>query len=245
MKLRADDPRPHSPALLQFLGIKGFGFTKENELFVGRVAQLGFAASLIGEAITGKGALAQFDFETGAWAIRELVCGEGGAQRGWGGRQCCCSGLRRAREARPVCGCVMCKAAAAGHRCINACPCVWRLLQAERLLVALPGMAPAGRTAARCRPAGLPLSETEPLLLFFIAFTLLAAINEGTGEWVCVVLALWQRDWRSAVLALCLPVHSVGCWHSPAAASYVHDCCCFTFDPHPRNSLVCHRQVCG
>ncbi|RLN24948.1 Chlorophyll a/b binding protein domain-containing protein [Panicum miliaceum] len=31
----------------------GIGFTKENELFVGRVAMLGFAASLLGEAITG------------------------------------------------------------------------------------------------------------------------------------------------------------------------------------------------
>jgi photosystem II protein len=50
----------------EFFGIeKGFGFTKENELFVGRVAQLGFASSLIGEAITGLGPLAQFGFETG------------------------------------------------------------------------------------------------------------------------------------------------------------------------------------
>ena len=31
----------------------GFGFTKANELFVGRMAQLGFAASLIGELYTG------------------------------------------------------------------------------------------------------------------------------------------------------------------------------------------------
>merc|ERR1712176_543231 len=49
----------------KFFGVSGFGFTKENELFVGRMAQLGFAASLIGEAITGKGALAQFNIETG------------------------------------------------------------------------------------------------------------------------------------------------------------------------------------
>jgi len=57
------------------------------------VAQLGFAFALIGEAITGKGPLAQFDIET-----------------------------------------------------------------------------------------GLPLSDTEPLLLAFIAFTLFAAINEGSGK---------------------------------------------------------------
>ena len=38
----------------KFFGISGFGFNKANELFVGRMAQLGFAASLIGEALTGK-----------------------------------------------------------------------------------------------------------------------------------------------------------------------------------------------
>ncbi len=31
---------------------------------------------------------------------------------------------------------------------------------------------------------GLPLSETEPLLLAFIAFTLFAAINPGSGRFV-------------------------------------------------------------
>ncbi|WP_411026155.1 hypothetical protein, partial [Salmonella sp. s58078] len=39
----------------------GIGFTKANELFVGRVAMIGFAASLLGEAITGKGILAQLN----------------------------------------------------------------------------------------------------------------------------------------------------------------------------------------
>jgi len=43
----------------------GIGFTKQNELFVGRVAMLGFAASILGEAITGKGILAQLNLETG------------------------------------------------------------------------------------------------------------------------------------------------------------------------------------
>jgi photosystem II protein len=46
----------------KFFGIDNFGFSKANELFVGRVAQLGFAASLVGEVMTGKGPLAQFDF---------------------------------------------------------------------------------------------------------------------------------------------------------------------------------------
>ena len=41
------------------------GFTKSNELFVGRLARLGVAFSIIGEIITGKGALAQLNIETG------------------------------------------------------------------------------------------------------------------------------------------------------------------------------------
>ncbi|CAI5490523.1 unnamed protein product [Closterium sp. Naga37s-1] len=52
-----------------------FGFTKANELFVGRMAQLGFAASLVGEVITGKGALAQLNIETGlpVWEVEPLL----------------------------------------------------------------------------------------------------------------------------------------------------------------------------
>jgi photosystem II protein len=50
----------------KFFGISNsFGFTKENELFVGRLAQLGFSAELIGEALTGKGPLSQLNMETG------------------------------------------------------------------------------------------------------------------------------------------------------------------------------------
>jgi len=59
------DPRVSILNPKEFFGITKFGFTKENEIFVGRTAQLGFAASLIGETLTGKGALAQFDIETG------------------------------------------------------------------------------------------------------------------------------------------------------------------------------------
>lgn len=59
------DPRASLYDPKRFFNVTGFGFTKQNELFVGRVAQLGFAASLIGETLTGKGPLAQFDMETG------------------------------------------------------------------------------------------------------------------------------------------------------------------------------------
>jgi photosystem II 22kDa protein len=70
-------------------------FVQANELFVGRMAQLGFAAALLGEGITGKGPLGQLGLET-----------------------------------------------------------------------------------------GIPLTSAEPLLLFSIAFTLFAAINEGEGKFV-------------------------------------------------------------
>jgi photosystem II 22kDa protein len=79
----------------RFFGFSGFGFTKENELFVGRMAQLGFAAALLGEAVTGLGPLGQLGLET-----------------------------------------------------------------------------------------GIPLNEAEPLLLLSIAFTLFAAVNEGSGKFV-------------------------------------------------------------
>merc|ERR1711924_308320 len=52
------DPKISLATPGKFFGISGPGFTKENELFVGRVAQLGFAASLIGEAISGQGSRA-------------------------------------------------------------------------------------------------------------------------------------------------------------------------------------------
>eukprot|EP00775_Hariotina_reticulata_P010780 gene10779-10936_t len=41
------------------------GFTKSNELFVGRLAMIGFASSLVGEVLSGKGALAQLGYDFG------------------------------------------------------------------------------------------------------------------------------------------------------------------------------------
>jgi photosystem II protein len=50
----------------QFYGISGrFGFTRENELFVGRLAQVGFAAALVFEQVYGQGPLTYFDMKTG------------------------------------------------------------------------------------------------------------------------------------------------------------------------------------
>lgn len=51
------------------LGVTSFGFTKANELFVGRVAMIGFAASLIGEFFqAGKGPLGQLGIPMPAYA---------------------------------------------------------------------------------------------------------------------------------------------------------------------------------
>ena len=58
------DPSNPLRDMRRFFGITRFGFTKQNELFVGRISQLGFASSLIGEGLTGKGILGQFDMET-------------------------------------------------------------------------------------------------------------------------------------------------------------------------------------
>eukprot|EP01025_Chloroclados_australasicus_P005014 TRINITY_DN1140_c0_g1_i1.p1 TRINITY_DN1140_c0_g1~~TRINITY_DN1140_c0_g1_i1.p1 ORF type:complete len:256 (+),score=40.65 TRINITY_DN1140_c0_g1_i1:891-1658(+) len=59
------DPKVSILEPKKFFGFSGFGFTKENEIFVGRLAQLGFAFALIGESITGKGPLGQLGIETG------------------------------------------------------------------------------------------------------------------------------------------------------------------------------------
>lgn len=59
------DPKISMLQPKKFFGITEVGFTKPNELFVGRVAQLGFAAAAVGEAVTGKGVLGQLGIETG------------------------------------------------------------------------------------------------------------------------------------------------------------------------------------
>ncbi|KAL3145684.1 hypothetical protein ABBQ32_003219 [Trebouxia sp. C0010 RCD-2024] len=56
------DPKKNAVSDPQgFLGIsKAFGFTKQNEVFVGRIAMIGFAAAIVGEIQTGgKGPLGQ------------------------------------------------------------------------------------------------------------------------------------------------------------------------------------------
>jgi len=56
-------------------GVRFGGFTKENELFVSRVAMVGMAGTMVGEYFTGNGALAQFDLETGLqlWETKDIL----------------------------------------------------------------------------------------------------------------------------------------------------------------------------
>lgn len=53
------------------------GLNKRNEIIVGRAAMLGFASSLVGEAVTGKGIMGQLDMETGlmGWEVQAIVAG--------------------------------------------------------------------------------------------------------------------------------------------------------------------------
>lgn len=53
------DPKITIFNIKKFFGVTDWGFTPQNELFAGRMAQLGFAASLLGELATGLGPLGQ------------------------------------------------------------------------------------------------------------------------------------------------------------------------------------------
>jgi len=63
----SDEPVPNTPG--QLLGIRGWGFSKANELFVGRVAMLGFAFAILGQlwlgGLQGPGPLAQVAYWLG------------------------------------------------------------------------------------------------------------------------------------------------------------------------------------
>ncbi|GAB4844175.1 hypothetical protein Ancab_037541 [Ancistrocladus abbreviatus] len=177
----------------------GFGFTKQNELFVGRVAMLGFAASLLGEAITGKGILSQLNLETGIpiyeaeplllFFILFTLLGAIGALGDRGkfvddppagldkpvippGK-----GLRSAlglKEGGPLFGFTKSNELFVG-----------RLAQLG-FAFSLIGEIITGKGAlAQLNiETGVPINEIEPLVLFSIVFFFLAALNPGTGKFV-------------------------------------------------------------
>ncbi|KAL6844245.1 hypothetical protein ACP4OV_025918 [Aristida adscensionis] len=176
----------------------GIGFTKENELFVGRVAMLGFAASLLGEAVTGKGILAQLNLETGIpiyeaeplllFFILFTLLGAIGALGDRGRFVDDATGLERAvvppgkglraalglREGGPLFGFTKANELFVG-----------RLAQLG-IAFSLIGEIVTGKGAlAQLNvETGVPVNEIEPLLLFSILFFFFAAINPGTGKFV-------------------------------------------------------------
>merc|ERR1719407_456343 len=175
---------------------KASGFTKANELFVGRLAMLGFAFATLGEIITGKGAIAQLGFETGISPVDAdgLILG--------------LIGFNLIAAFFPASGKFVVEqeeeAAASSKDKVGFFKdgddklfkggfgftkdnelFVGRMAQlgfAASLIGELyTGDGPLGQLGLE---TGIPLNEAEPLLLLSIAFTLLAAINPGKGKFV-------------------------------------------------------------
>lgn len=177
------------------------GFTKSNELFVGRMAMLGVAFAAIGEVITGRGPLGQLSIETGSSitdvdgavlfliafnliaallpAKGKLILSEEEFEtRPKGSLQDPKVSILQPKKFFGISG--------FGFTKENEL-FVGRMAQlgfAAMLLgeSLLPGdLGPLGQIGFT---TGVPLNETEPLLLFSIVFTLFAAINEGRGDFV-------------------------------------------------------------
>nr|UES73124.1 chloroplast photosystem II 22 kDa protein [Gymnema sylvestre] len=177
----------------------GIGFTKQNELFVGRVAMLGFAASLLGEAITGKGILAQLNLETGIpiyeaeplllfFILFNLL----GAIGALGDR-----GRFVDDETAGIEGAVI--PPGKGFRAalgLKEGGPLFGFTKANELFVgrlAQLGIAFSiigeiitgkGALAQLNIETGVPIQDIEPLLLFNVAFFFFAAINPGTGRFL-------------------------------------------------------------
>ncbi|KAF6152780.1 hypothetical protein GIB67_004609 [Kingdonia uniflora] len=177
----------------------GIGFTKQNELFVGRVAMLGFAASLLGEAITGKGILSQLNIETGIpiyeaeplllFFILFTLLGAIGAlgDRGQfvddppaGLEKAVIApgkGIRSTlglKEGGPLFGFTKSNELFVG-----------RLAQLG-VAFSIIGEIITGKGAlAQLNiETGVPIGEIEPLVLFNVVFFFIAALNPGTGKFV-------------------------------------------------------------
>ncbi|KAK0577669.1 hypothetical protein LWI29_036802 [Acer saccharum] len=179
----------------------GIGFTKQNELFVGRVAMIGFAASLLGEGITGKGILAQLNLETGIpiyeaeplllFFILFTLLGAIGALGDRGkfvDDPAPSTGLEKAvippgksfksalglKEGGPVFGFTKANELFVG-----------RLAQLG-IAFSLIGEIITGKGAlAQLNiETGIPISDIEPLVLFNVIFFFFAALNPGTGKFV-------------------------------------------------------------
>ncbi|TVT97392.1 hypothetical protein EJB05_18296 [Eragrostis curvula] len=176
----------------------GIGFTKENELFVGRVAMLGFAASLLGEAITGKGILAQLNLETGIpiyeaeplllFFILFTLLGAIGALGDRGQFVDEVTGLDKA-VIPPGKGFRGALGLSEGGRLFGFTKSnelfVGRLAQLG-VAFSIIGEIITGKGAlAQLNiETGVPINEIEPLVIFNVIFFFIAAINPGSGKFV-------------------------------------------------------------
>jgi photosystem II protein len=177
----------------------GIGFTKQNELFVGRVAMIGFAASILGEALSGKGTLAQFDIETGIplyeteplliFFILFTLLGAIGAlgDRGkfvdepsTGGVIPPGKGLKSAlglQQSGPL-------QTPFGFTKANEL-FVGRLAQLGIAFSIIGEIITGKGTLAQLNfETGVPITELEPIILFQVIFFFIAAINPGTGKFI-------------------------------------------------------------
>ncbi|VAH82300.1 unnamed protein product [Triticum turgidum subsp. durum] len=177
----------------------GIGFTKENELFVGRVAMIGFA-SILGEAITGKGILSQLNLETGIpiyeaeplllFFILFTLLGAIGAlgDRGRFVDEQPTTGLDKAVIA-PGKGFRSALGLSEGGPLFGFTKSnelfVGRLAQLG-IAFSIIGEIITGKGAlAQLNiETGVPISEIEPLVLFNVVFFFIAAINPGTGKFI-------------------------------------------------------------
>jgi len=167
------------------------GFTKANELFVGRMAMLGFASSLLGEALTGQGPLAQFDVETGInlldteWAVLGLIAFNMFAALAPAKGKFVPEEVEPAQAASPE-GTLLNLIPAGGFGFTKANELFVGRMAQLGFAASLIGEVLTGKGALAQFgiETGLPLSDTEPLLLFFITFIFLAAINDGTGKFI-------------------------------------------------------------
>ena len=162
----------------------GFGITKQNELFVGRM--LGFAASLLGEAITAQGILSQLNLETGIPTYKAeplllylISFNLLGAIGGLGDRGRLVDKEPAGSPVKP--GSIK---SALGLREEGL---LFGFTKADELLVgrlAQLGVVASTVGEVVTGKTGVPVWQIEPLLLSGILFFIVAAISPGSGKFI-------------------------------------------------------------